>query len=114
MIGACREGDRKPTDRQADQGGEQNALLLHDGAQDDASLKIAVATTAEPRPMTIAQRNSDPVGEPRCGRGPTFNEKVPKPVRLSSPTKMRAPTPAESNPGTSTNSIIGPPSPAIS
>ena len=64
--------------------------------------------------MTIAQRNSDPVGDPTWGRGPTFKEKVPKPVRLSSPTKIRAPTPAESNPGTSTNSIIGPPRPAIS
>ena len=64
--------------------------------------------------MTIAQRNSNPVGDPTWGRAPTFKEKVPKPVRLSSPTKIRAPTPAESNPGISTNSIIGPPRPAIS
>ena len=84
------------------------------GRRSAASLKIAVATTAEPRPMTRAQRNSLPVGDPRCGRDPTLKEKVPKPVRLSSPTKIRAPTPADSNPGTSTSSIMGPPKPAIS
>ena len=49
--------------------------------------------------MTIAQRNSDPVGEPTWGSGPTLKENVPNPVRLSRPTKIRAPTPAESKSG---------------
>ena len=62
-------------------------------------MKMPVAVSAEARPMTMAQRNSDPVGDPTCGMGPTFSEKVPNPVRLSSPTKIKAPTPAESKPG---------------
>ena len=44
----------------------------------------------------------------------TVNEKVPNPVRLSSPTKIKEPTPAARRPGTSTISIIGPPNPATS
>ncbi len=43
-----------------------------------------------------------------------FSEKVPYPVRSSRPTKMSDPTPAESSPGSSTNSIVGPPSPMTS
>ncbi len=41
-------------------------------------------------------------------------ENVPKPVRLSSPTKMSEPMPAASKPGTKTTPIMAPPSPAAS
>ena len=44
----------------------------------------------------------------------TARENVPKPVRLSSPTKMSEPMPAASRPGTSTTLIMAPPSPAAS
>ena len=33
--------------------------------------------TAAATPMPMAHRNSAPVGEPKCGIGPMFNEKVP-------------------------------------
>ena len=41
-------------------------------------------------------------------------EKVPNPVRESSPTKMRVPTPAASRPGTRMRPSKGPPSPEAS
>ncbi len=41
-------------------------------------------------------------------------EKVPHPVRLSSPTKTRVPMPAARRPGTSTRPSTGPPSPEAS
>ena len=62
--------------------------------------------------MTMAQRNSDPVGDPTCGMEPTARENDPNPVRLLRPTKISEPTPAASSPGTSTISIIGPPKPS--
>ena len=76
----------------------------------DASRKIPVAIRAAPTPMTIAQRNSDPVGDPTCGMEDTVSEKAPNPVRLLRPTKMSEPTPAARRPGINTISIIGPPS----
>ena len=42
------------------------------------------------------------------------SDSVPNPVQLSSPTKMRDPMPAASNPGTSTTPRIAPPIPAAS
>ena len=42
------------------------------------------------------------------------SENVPSPVRLSRPTKMSAPTPEASSPGSSTRPIMGPPSPDAS
>ena len=42
------------------------------------------------------------------------SENVPSPVRLSRPTKMSAPTPEASSPGSSTRPIVGPPSPDAS
>ena len=79
-----------------------------------ASLKIAVATTAAPTPMTNAHRNSPTVGDPTWGMEDTVRENAPNPVKLLSPTKISEPTPAARRPGTRTISIVGPPSPAIS
>ena len=64
--------------------------------------------------MATAQTNSATVGVVNAGMSGTANENVPKPVQLSSPTKISDPTPAASRPGTSTTPMSGPPSPAAS
>ena len=75
---------------------------------------MAVPTTAAARPIPTAHRNSPPVGVVAAGMCGMARENVPKPVSLSSPTKMSAPTPAASSPGASTTLIMPPPMPAAS
>ena len=65
-------------------------------------------------PIAMAHRNSATVGVPNVGMSGTASEKVPKPVRLSRPTKISEPMPAASRPGTSITPSMGPPSPATS
>ena len=55
-----------------------------------------------------------PVGWLNTGRPGMASEKVPNPVRLSSPMNISVPIPAASIPGTSTSPSTGPPSPAAS
>ena len=65
-------------------------------------------------PIGTAHRNSATVGVPAVGRFGTASEKVPKPVRLSRPTKISEPMPAASSPGTRITPSMGPPIPATS
>ncbi len=77
-------------------------------------MRIAVPPTAATSPKTSAQANIEPVGCWNGGSPGMASEKVPNPLNESSPTKMRVPTPAASNPGTRTRPSIGPPRPVAS
>ena len=73
-----------------------------------------VPSTAATSPIANAHRNSAMVGEVKEGMSGMLSPNVPSPVQLSSPTKMRAPIPAASRPGSMTTPIIPPPMPAAS
>ena len=62
----------------------------------------------------MAHANCHPSRFEKAGMSGIARENVPNPVMLSRPTKMSAPTPAASRPGTRTTPSRGPPSPAIS
>lgn len=62
----------------------------------------------------MAHANSATVGVGAVGRAGTTRENVPRPVHESRPTKISAPTPAATRPGTSTSPIVGPATPAAS
>ncbi len=67
-----------------------------------ASHRIAVPSTAAASPITSAHPNSATVGRSNGGRPGITSDTDPSPTSESSPTKISAPIPAASSPGTST------------
>ncbi len=84
------------------------------GCRTRPSHRIPAPTGAAATPMTRAQPNSATVTWPKCGSPGIASENVPSPVQLSRPMKMSVPMPADSRPGNSVSTSIGPPSPDAS
>ena len=75
---------------------------------------MAVPITAAAGPITSAQPNWARSGCEYAGRFGMARENVPNPVQASSPTKISAPMPAASRPGSRATSSMAPPRPATS
>ena len=98
MAGALGEGHREARRSDPDQGVRSSCGgRRRVGGQGQTANPDAEDGSQEP--IGTAHRNSATVGVPTVGRFGTASEKVPKPVRLSRPTKISEPMPAASRPG---------------